>query len=278
MGSCLWEKLRTIIRDNSDGSGGGYMEPMRNNSTSLNGQKAARAKRILEFASRKGPKAPVSRSVGALRRLRVSKEDLAAAPAITPILELADGGLRQVLAAMRFAPDDVIRTFLIKYDSVPVGDRARLPWEAIALAAGVDINHLLGSIMLALQAQSINIVKIIALTSHPAITRARVRYGMMPGGDKDRTALDTAMGFLPSSKSPTFIGKAIFGSGRNAIQQQRRDDLAREENEEPPLAAVEGKLDLDKLFPPANLMQEKLAAIRQRSHQLSGADEMVRRH
>jgi hypothetical protein len=255
------------------------MEPMRNNSTSFNGQKAARAKRILEFADGKDPKTTVSRSVGALRRLRVSKEDLAAAPAITPILELADGGLRQVLGAMRFAPDNVIRAFLQKYDSVPVGDRARLSWEAIALAAGVDINHLLGSIMLALQAQSVNIVKIIALTSHPKITQARVRYALMAGGDKDRTALDTAMGFLPSPKGPTFIGKAIFGSGRNAMQQQRHeDDLVDKEDEVPPVAAVESDPDLDRLFPPAHLMQEKLAAIRQRSHQLSGTPEVIGRH
>lgn len=79
----------------------------------------------------------------------------------------------------------------------------------MALAAGINIHHLLGSIMIALQAQAVNTVKIIAMTAHPAITRARVKYGQLPGGDKDRTALDSAMGFLPSPKGPTFIGNTI---------------------------------------------------------------------
>jgi len=164
---------------------------------------------------------------------------------------------------MRFSPDKLISQFLKKYDSVPSRDRERVPFEAIALAADVDINHLLGSIMLALQAQAINTVKIIAMTAHPAITRARVKYGQMPSGEKDRPALDTAMGFLPSPKGPTVIGKAIFGSGMNTMQQQRHD-IPDEDDEEPSIAPVESQPDMDKLFPPANLMQEKLTAIRQR--------------
>jgi len=102
--------------------------------------------------------------------------------------------------------------------------------------------------MLALQAQAVNTVKIIALTAHPKITQARVAYGLLPLGERDRTALDTAMGFLPSPKAPTFIGKAIFGSGRNVMEAQgtgrEDDDSARRGDNEGP--------DLDKLFPPAN--------------------------
>jgi hypothetical protein len=220
----------------------------------------------------------LNRSVAALKRLGVSQADLDAAPQITPLLKKADGGLKRVLAAMRFAPDEVITTFLRKYDAIPRGDRERAPLEALALAAGINIHQLLGSIMLALQAQSVNMTKIIALTAHPAITRARVKYGQMAGGDKDRAALDTAMGFLPSPKGPTFIGKAIFGTGMNTIRQQRHDDIPDDEEEERPVTAVESHPDLDKLFPPANVMQEKLAAIRQRSRQLSGGPEVVGKH
>jgi hypothetical protein len=219
---------------------------------------------MLKVANRNGLKRTVSRSAGALQRLHVSEEALASAPAITPLLKQASGGLKQVIAAMRFAQDEVTSAFLQKYDSIPAGDRERLRLEAVALAAGVDISHLLGSIMLALQAQSVNTVKIIAMTAHPKITAARVRFGQMPSGEKDRAALDTAMGFLPSPKGPTFIGKAIFGSGRNAMQQQRHDDEP-DGDEESPISTVESNPDLDKLFPPAHLIQEKLVAIRQRS-------------
>jgi hypothetical protein len=149
---------------------------------------------------------------------------------------------------MRFSPDDTIAAFLSKYDSIPSGDRERLPVEAIALAAGLDVATLLGSVMLALQAQAVSAVKIIAMTAHPKITQARVVWGQTPFGEKDRTALDTAMGFLPSPKGPTFIGKAIFGSGK-----------AEEVEDEDSGSTLE-----DRLFPPANEMQQRLVPIRQR--------------
>lgn len=200
----------------------------------------------------------VQRAADALRRLHIKPQDLEAAPQITPLLRNADGGLKRVLSALRFAQDEVIATFLEKYDSIPAGDRERLPLEAIALAAGVDMTHFLGSIMMALQAQAVNTVKIIAMTSHPKITRARVKYGQMASGERDRTALDTAMGFLPNPKGPTFIGKAIFGSGRNVMGQQGSGD------EDEAAVSTDDDPDLDKLFPPANAMQEKLVPVRQK--------------
>jgi hypothetical protein len=239
-------------------------------SRSINGSAKLKTKkkkaRLLEFANASGSKLKdvkaitkdkVDRTANALKRLRISPKELASVPQITPLLKKADGGLEQVLTAMRFSPDAIIATFLEKYDTVPVGDRDHLPIEAIALAAQIDMTHLLGSILMALQAQSVNAVKIIAMTAHPKITEARVLYGQLPLGERDRTALDMAMGFLPNPKGPTFIGKAIFGSGKNVMDQQRGDD------EDDPGDGDDGP-DLDRLFPPANAMQEKLTPIRQR--------------
>lgn len=166
---------------------------------------------------------------------------------------------------MRFcAEDPSIASFLDKYDSIPAGDRERVSWEAIALAAGVDLRVFLGSVMLALQSQAVNQVKIIAMTSHPKITRARVKYGLLPSGEKDRTALDTAMGFLPSPKGPTFIGKAIFGSGKQNINDQGAGKGDEDEEEDGVVLDADGDPDLDFLFPPSNDMQTKLIPIRQR--------------
>jgi hypothetical protein len=192
----------------------------------------------------------------ALRRLGVSAKELGAAPEITSLLKRADGGLRQCLAAMRFSDEPLIRAFFSKYDSLSGHDRKHLPLEAVALSAGINIVHLLGAILVALQAQSINIVKIIAVSHHPKITEARVQYGQLPFGEKDRNALDVAMGFLPSPKGPTFIGKAIFGSGQTVMMQPRGDE------DDEVLSGDE--LDLDRLFPPPRNMQERLNGIRQR--------------
>ncbi|CAM5998735.1 unnamed protein product [Sphagnum balticum] len=209
---------------------------------------------------------PRDRASEALKRLGVDPLTLRSAPEITPMLKNAEGGLKAVLGAMRFcAEDPSIALFLEKYDSTPVGDRDKLSWEAIALAAGLDLRVFLGAAMLALQSHAVNTVKIIAMTSHPKITRARVKYGLLPSGEKDRTALDTAMGFLPSPKGPTFIGKAIFGSGGNnpnAPIPLKEDE--EDESEEEGAFIDADTIDIEKLFPSSNTIQQKLIPIRQR--------------
>ncbi|HTF66656.1 MAG TPA: hypothetical protein VK638_28635 [Edaphobacter sp.] len=159
------------------------------------------------------PTKPQDRRKDALKRLGVTEDQLAETPDITSLLKQSQGGLKQVLQAMRFSADLIVRAFLEKYDLIPERDRECVPWEAIALAANIDTTRLLGSAILSLQAYSANAVKIIALSSHPRITASRVKYAMEPGGDKDRTALDTALGFLPTTKGSTFIINPIAKPG-----------------------------------------------------------------
>lgn len=208
---------------------------------------------------------PVDRTQQALIRLGVDLQLLRSAPEITPLLKNAEGGLKAVLGAMRFVADDPsIQAFLEKYDEIPSGDREKLSWEAIALAAGLDLRIFLGSAMLALQSQAVNMVKIIAMTSHPRITKARVKYGLLPSGEKDRTALDTAMGFLPSPKGPTFIGKAVFGSGKQTMKDQgagRDDD---DDDDDGVIDAGDSEADSNFLFPDSRDIQEKINPIRQK--------------
>jgi hypothetical protein len=175
---------------------------------------------------------------------------------------MAEGGLKAVLGAMRFAVDDpTVQTFLEKYDSVPVGDREKLPWEAIALAAGLDLRVLLGCAILAAQSQAANMTRIIAVTNQPRITKARVKYGLLPSGEKDRTALDMTNGVLQGPKGPTFIGKAIFGSGKQNMTAQ---GAGQGDDDDGPVIDADDEPDLDHLFPPSNEIQQKLIPIRQR--------------
>jgi len=197
------------------------------------------------------PRAGLKRQNEALRRLKISPEDLATAPPITVFFKKAEGGITQVIAAMRFSQDEVVRAFLKKYDEVPVGDRERLPIEAIALAADVDLNHLLGASMTAIQAQAASVSRMLAMTWHPRITEARIKFGLKAGGERDRTAIDTALGVLQSPKGPTFIGKAVFGVAA-------RDEEDGEESSTELLDKV------DQLFPAPKTIQEKLNPIRQR--------------
>jgi hypothetical protein len=211
-----------------------------------------------------------SARLAVLARIGVTVDALNAAPQITPLLKRADGGLPQVINAMRLAVQDaVIGPFLRCYDSISASDRKHLSLEAVALAAGIDVTNLLGATMLALERQAQCEVRILAVTSHAKITKARVRYGELPGGHRDRQALDQVLGLLPNPKGPTFIGKAIFGSGRDAMDRQKHqrrynEDGPDDEENEDEVPIVERDIDLDKLFPPANIMQERLVAIRNR--------------
>ncbi|HTF69011.1 MAG TPA: hypothetical protein VK638_40660, partial [Edaphobacter sp.] len=160
------------------------------------------AKEILKLRK---PGKSVDRRKVALRRLGVTELQVKATPDISTLLKQAKGGLTATLEAMRFSRDLNVITFLEKYDEIPERDRKSLPWEAIAVAASVEPTYLLGGAILALQAYSANIVKIIALSHHPEMISKRVEFGRLPGGGRDRDALDTALGFLPTPKGSTFI-------------------------------------------------------------------------
>ena len=158
--------------------------------------------------------------------------------------------------------DTEIKAFMKVYDKMDTGGRDGVPWEAIAIAARVNPKHLIGAIQLAVQTHCWNRSRFIAVSNHPEITKARVKYGKMASGEKDRTALDIALGIMQSPKGPTFIGTqqvAVFG-GRG--KQASKDDDA--EDGKIIEAQMSNSDGFDDLFPSPNDIQEKLVPIRQR--------------
>lgn len=150
------------------------------------------------------------------------------------------------------ANDDTITAFLRVYDAIPPRDRESLSWEAIALKAELDLRSFLGSAILALREHSASKVKLLALSRHPDVVQARIEAALLPGGHRDRDSFDTAMGFLPTAKPSTFIGKQINAVVQDPAQMPRTEDPSEEED------------DLDQLFPSASSTQEKLVNIRRR--------------
>ena len=124
---------------------------------------------------------------------------------MTETLERAEGGIPAVIGALRFSGDVSVQAFLRVYDEATEPDRRILPLEAFAMLAEVDIPQLLGDAIFALQRQSANIVKIIAVTNHPRTMDARVKAALKPGGYRDRNAMDTALHFLPTPKGTTVL-------------------------------------------------------------------------
>jgi len=111
------------------------------------------------------------------------------------------------------------------------------------LSAGLNPQEFIGAVILCLRDQSVNRVKILSITAHPEVMQARIRAAKLPGGRKDRDAMDTALGFLPSPKGPTFINRQYV----NASDQKQVEE-----------SAGSGDTDLDYLFPPISETQKRL--------------------
>lgn len=137
-----------------------------------------------------------ARRAKALRKLGVSADQLASATQITPLLKGTRGGLKAVLEAMRFSKDPVVQSFLAKRDSLGVWARENTCWEVIALAAGVDLLHLLGAALLAWREQTVTVGKLMAMFNLPEVVKKRIEYAKRPGGWRDRDALDKLLGLL----------------------------------------------------------------------------------
>ena len=135
-----------------------------------------------------------ARRAKALRKLGVSADGLASAPQITALLKDNRGSLKELLAAMRFSQDPVVQCFLAKHDSLGVWARQNTCWEAIALAAGIDLLHLLGAALLALREHTMTAGKVIAMSYRPEVMKKRIEYAKLPGGWRDRDALDKLLG------------------------------------------------------------------------------------
>ncbi len=185
-----------------------------------------------------------------LSRIGVDIRELLTAPKISSILREIQGGKSKAIAALRFSESDCAAKFLAKYDSISVRDRDKLPIQAVALAAKINPRELLGEIMLAMREHSVNAVKIIAVASHPDVIRKRVEFAQLPGGFRDRDALDTMLGALPSPKGPTFINKFFAGGSK--------------EESSSPEPVEEISDDLEYMFPDASAIQERAQPMRQK--------------
>ena len=186
-----------------------------------------------------------------LRALKVSPVQLQKTPDITAILKEVPGGIKFALAAMRLSESPLIIEFLGKWDKLPERyQRERRSLEACALHARIDVRHLWGEIMLAIRERSVHMVKVIATSAHPELVKKRIEFANLPGGVRDRDALDTMLGALPSNKGTTFINKFFAGKPQEETEQaEPQDEMAD---------------DLDYIFPDASVMQEKIVPLRQK--------------
>lgn len=146
------------------------------------------------------PKHSIARRDAALKRLKITPAQLATAPEVSSIFRFAGIPLTEAIAAMRFSEHAAVRQFLATYDNVSLGDRPSLPFEAIVLKSGVDAHLLIGATMACFKTLQGSKSAMLAMKHHPSVLKSRIKYAKLPGGTRDRDALDTAVGWLPSPK------------------------------------------------------------------------------
>lgn len=184
----------------------------------------------------------------AIVKIGLDVHDVFTAPQISEVLKVAKGGVPTIINSMRFSNEPCIRQFLSAYDEASDLDKRIIPFEAFALLAKVDIPQLLGAIILSLRDQGANIVKIMLMTHHEDTVKARIRNAKKPGGVRDRNALDTALGLLPSPKGPT-----IFNVMPGVRQLSDRDS--------PMIEA--GEIDANEMFPNLSKTQNLLTGTKE---------------
>ncbi len=154
------------------------------------------------------------------------------------------------MQAMRFSSSPAIKQYLKRFDQIPEGDRNYIPMEAVCIAADIEPTYLLGEIMLALREHSVTKYKLRAIVGHPEIIEHRLKFAKRREGFRDRDAVDTMMGALPSrQQGTTFINKFFAGKAEepgDAQPPERFED------------------DLDVIFPDVSVMQEKVQPMRQK--------------
>jgi hypothetical protein len=146
-----------------------------------------------------------------LQKLGIDETQIALAPQLTEILANAEGGIPAVMRAIRFSSHPEVEKFLDVWDQTTPMDREVVPLEAFALKADIDFVSFLGECIFALQNQFANIVKIIAVTSHPKVMQATIDNALKPRGYQDRKMIHQAMRFLPQNKGATNVFN--FGPG-----------------------------------------------------------------
>lgn len=146
-------------------------------------------------------------------------------PRITYMLEKAEGGLEQVIEALRASDEEEAIAFIAKYDDLSDSDRARVSIEEISVAAGVRTIDLLGVATKALFQQSQTVAAIITATGHEEVVKKSIQMALQDKGIRDREMIHTATGFLPVPKGTVILNQKTQIANFGGKSGEEGDDV-----------------------------------------------------
>ena len=141
-----------------------------------------------------------------MRRLGL-KSNQAPQVQISHIWRKCEGGILQVIDALRGCEDETARKFITKYDSLPKSVREVVTIEQISTSAGVLTPDLHGCAAKALVSQQQQASAFIAATAHPLVMQKTVQVALQDKGVRDREMVHTMVGALPTPKGTTIISQ-----------------------------------------------------------------------
>lgn len=162
----------------------------------------------------------------ALWRLGVDALELKRAPDITAMLRKVIGPTKKIIGTLRFSTDPIAIAFLEVYDSIPEDDLERLPLEAICLKAEINPMTLFGTIIFAARNVRSQESALRAIVTHPDVVTATIKTAKIIGkaGDAARTALHTAVGFLPTKQGQNINVNLLGGAAQYTREEDDEED------------------------------------------------------
>lgn len=157
-----------------------------------------------------------NRKTEALRRLGLNPEQMVGVPRITFQLEHAEGGLEQVIEALRGSDETDAQAFIRKYDTCSASDLDKLTLEEVAVAAGIRPLDLLGVATKALFQQSQTVAGVIAASAHHKVVAKNIQMALNDKGVRDREMHLTATGHLPLPKGTVIFNQRTQVANFNA--------------------------------------------------------------
>lgn len=178
-----------------------------------------------------------------LKSTKLSLHDIRRAPSLRFL-----GERGEVISTMRYSRHPAILEFLKVWDETPGRDRKQIPFEAIALKAGVDVAELIGAYLLSFRSLQQQKSALVAMSAHPDVVESTIDFAKRRDGISDRKMLHEAVGFLPTPR-----GLSIT---QNFTQNQPDEPEAKLETATAP--------DIEDIFPLINEREEKWQSSRQK--------------
>lgn len=136
-----------------------------------------------------------------LTQYKIGKRQLENCPKIEDKLRKVIGGRTRAIETLKFSQHPDAKKLLEFCQRIKFANREKVPFEAMCLAAGVDVVTIWGALILAARDTSRAESALITMMEHPDVVRATVDFAKGSIlGSKDREMVHKAVGWLPTPK------------------------------------------------------------------------------